>query len=157
MSEAEPRALSSEQKRSLACVLDTLIPPSEDGRMPGAGELGLVTAIEKAMAEQPALGPAVLLGLEAFEQLVSGIGLEAFAALPVAERAAVLDEVGASQPAFVPSVLFPLYAAYYQQPRVVVALGMEARPPHPKGYEMAPTDTKLLDPVRQRKPIYREC
>jgi hypothetical protein len=34
---------------------------------------------------------------------------------------------------------------------------MEARPPHPKGYEMAPHDLSLLDPVRRREKLYRDC
>ena len=31
---------SSEQERALAGVLDEIIPPSRDGALPGAGELG---------------------------------------------------------------------------------------------------------------------
>ncbi len=30
------------------------------------------------------------------------------------------------------------------------------RPPHPKGYEMEPTDFSLLDGVRRRERLYRE-
>ena len=39
--------------------------------------------------------------------------------------------------------------------RVVAALGLEPRPPHPKGYEMGTDDLTLLDPVRRRGPRYR--
>ena len=157
MSRPESTILSAEQTRSLACVLDTLIPPSADGRMPGAGEIGLAIAIEEAMASQPDLQPAVVHGLAGFEELIAGIGLPAFAALPVAERAELLDELLPSQPAFVASLVFHAYTAYYRHAKVMVALGLEARPPHPKGYEMAPTDTSLLDEMRKRKPMYREC
>jgi hypothetical protein len=157
MTETTPKALTSEQAHALACVLDTLIPPSEDGSLPGAGEVGMVSAIEEAMAAEASLEPAVRLGLSAFEGLVSAIGLDAFAALPLAERSEMLNSLGESQPAFVAGLIFPLYSAYYQQPRVLVALGMEGRPPHPKGYEMEPANTSLLDAVRKRKPMYREC
>jgi len=157
MSPEETEGLSAAQREALGCILDTLIPKSEDGRLPGAGEIGLAAAIEEAMAAQPALRPAVALGLAAFEELVAGMGLDGFAASPVAERARLLEELGTSQPAFVPSLVFPTYIAYYQHPRVVVALGMEARPPHPKGYEMEPTDTSLLDEMMKRKPLYRDC
>ena len=44
MSQAESDSgFSRAQERALACVLDEIIPPSEDGRFPGAGELGLVS------------------------------------------------------------------------------------------------------------------
>jgi hypothetical protein len=47
-------------------------------------------------------------------------------------------------------------ACYYQDDQVVVALGMEARPPFPKGNVVEPGDLSLLDPVRARKQIYRD-
>jgi hypothetical protein len=33
---------------------------------------------------------------------------------------------------------------------------MEGRPPHPKGYELEAGNLTLLDPVRGRRPFYRE-
>ena len=36
------------------------------------------------------------------------------------------------------------------------SLGMEARPPFPKGYEVEQGDWSLLDPVRARPKMYRE-
>ncbi len=37
---------SDHEERALATVLDQIIPPRSDGRLPGAGELGLVRHIE---------------------------------------------------------------------------------------------------------------
>ena len=34
-------ALSEAQRRTLTCALDALVPASDDGRLPAAGELGL--------------------------------------------------------------------------------------------------------------------
>jgi hypothetical protein len=48
------------------------------------------------------------------------------------------------------------YAGYYQHPRVMSALGLAPRPPHPLGYEMGADDLSLLDPVRRRAKMYRE-
>jgi len=42
-------------------------------------------------------------------------------------------------------------------PRVLEALGHEARPPFPTGYVLEPFDAALLDPVRARPKRYREC
>ena len=49
--------LTPELTRNLSAVLDELIPPSADGRLPGAGALGLASAIEEKMREQPDLRP----------------------------------------------------------------------------------------------------
>ena len=45
--------------------------------------------------------------------------------------------------------------AYYQDPRVLQSLGLEARPPFPLGHEMEPDDWSLLEPVIKRAPFYR--
>lgn len=45
---------------------------------------------------------------------------------------------------------------YYRDDRVMQALDMEARPPHPQGYEVEQGDWALLQPVRERGQIYRE-
>ena len=47
-------------------------------------------------------------------------------------------------------------ACYYQDDKVMIALGMEARPPFPKGNEVVSGDLSLLDPVREKKQIYRD-
>jgi hypothetical protein len=37
------------------------------------------------------------------------------------------------------------------------SLGMEVRPPFPKGFEVEQGDWSLLDPVRVRQPFYRRA
>ena len=46
---------------------------------------------------------------------------------------------------------------YYQDDRVLAAIGLEARPPFPKGYEVVAGDTDLLEPVRRRGSIVRDA
>ena len=60
-------------------------------------------------------------------------------------------------PAVFQTLLVHAYRDYYQHPRVVEALGLEPRPPFPKGFEVAPSDLTLLDPVRRRRKMYRDC
>lgn len=45
---------------------------------------------------------------------------------------------------------------YYRDDRVMASLQMEARPPFPMGYELEEDDWSVLEPVRQRGPIYRD-
>jgi hypothetical protein len=134
--------MTESESQLLDVVLDTIIPPSADRRLPGAGEAGLGAAVQLAMAGVVEPGLAALPA--------------DFAELPLAGRQAALEALAASQPGFVPGLLFHSYVSYYQDARVVEALGLEARPPFPKGYEMEPNDLTLLDAVRERPSMVRE-
>lgn len=157
MSEDAGRSgLAPDERRALESVLDELIPPSRDGRLPGAGELGLVAHVEAVMAQQPDLVTAVAQGLAALAELVGDRGPQGFPDLPRPQKLEILNELATLQPAFLPGLVFHTYVGYYQSPRVLQALGMEGRPPAPLGYAMEPTDPSLLDAVRGRPKLYRE-
>jgi hypothetical protein len=148
---------SADEGRILTSVLDEVIPPSPDGRFPGAGELGLASYLDQALDQTPELRPVIVQGLRAVSDAVAERGAVDFAALSPDDRRALLEAVAAEQPAFLPSLSFHTYVGYYQSTRVAEALGLEPRPPHPDGYEMEPNDLSLLEPVRQRPKLYREC
>ena len=57
------RDLTTEERRALACVLDAIIPPSADGRMPGAGAVGIATHVEGVLRTLPDLHAMVVEGL----------------------------------------------------------------------------------------------
>ena len=147
----------ADERNALRAVLDTIVPPSADGRMPGAGALDLVPHVERGLASMPVLVPAIQQGLAALDAIARERGAANFAVLAAAKRADALREVDASQPAFLGPLLFHTYANYYQQPAVIAGLGMEARPPFPKGHELKPFDERLLDAVRRRPKMYRDC
>jgi hypothetical protein len=142
---------SAEQEQVMAALIDALVPPSEDGRLPGAGELDLVPHVERSVRQNPMLRPVLDYGLSAVAELavkhhpagVKGLGRSDWTAI-FAEFTAGGDEF------FTPAFLFLVYGGYYQHPRVVTALGLEPRAPHPKGYEMGGDDWSLLDAVRRR-------
>jgi len=146
--------LSPEQQRALAGVLDVVIPPSEDGRLPGAGEAGIAEGIWQNV---PDLRAVIVQGLAALGDLAAARGAGVFAELSEQAKRDVLNELAATQPAFLPGLIFQTYVSYYQNARVVEALGLEARPPHPAGYDLEEGDLTLLDAVRQRPKRYREC
>jgi hypothetical protein len=95
-------------------------------------------------------------GLAAADDVATERHGRRFAELSSEQRLAVLTTLDATQPAFVPTLTFHAYVGYYQHPRVIAALGLEPRPPHPEGYAMEPNDLSLLDPVRDRPKFYRE-
>jgi hypothetical protein len=151
---ANPFDLSRDQRRGLLALLDTLIPPSDDGRLPGAGEAGVLAYLAERAAD---LRPLLLQGLSALDALATQRGAADFASLPPAERAAALSAYAGSDPVLLPALIFHAYCGYYQQQAVVEALGLPHRPPFPEGYELAPTDASLLDRVRELPPLYREA
>ncbi len=151
---SDTRPLSAAQRSALAAVLDAVIPPSADGRLPGAGELGLAPVIEEKLGAMVAFTAR---GLDALDALARERGAAALAALADAERTEVLDAHAAADPGFLPGLVFQIYSAYYQHPRVLEGLGLEPRPPHPKGYALEQPDLEaLLAPVRARAKLYRD-
>jgi len=149
-----PNRLSREQLDLLVEVLDAIIPPGEGGDLPGAGELGLGETLQR---KAPELVPLLVDGLDALQEEMENRQGSDFGGLTVPEKRLLLEHLGSQQPAFLPAVLFQTYTNYYQHPRVLVALGLEARPPYPGGYELESGDLDLLDPVRKRPPIYRRA
>lgn len=148
------KGLSAPQMSNFASVLDVLIPASEDGALPAAGEIGLgETICQRAEELLPVLAPA----LEALAARVAASKAEDFASIPAAEKRPMLEAVAAEHPAFLPALLFQTFSNYYQHPRVLEGLGLEARPPHPLGYELEAGDLDLLEPVRRRGALYRDC
>ncbi len=141
----------SDTETTLTAVLDQLIPPRADGSMPGAGALGLAAE----MAADAGVAPMLELGLPGLDAIARERGADGFAAAPEAERRAILEELASRDPGFLPGLLFQTCTRYYRHPRVLAALGMPGRPPHPEGYELELGDLGLLDPVRSRTGLYR--
>ena len=150
----EPSRLSPEALHLLDHVLDAIIPPADDGPQPGAGALGLAEILQRT---QPAAVPALAEGLAALREHMAERVLPDFSALPAEEQRALLEQTGQEQPRFLPALLFQTYTTYYQQPAVLEALGLEGRPPYPLGYTLETGDLDLLEPVRERPPLYRRA
>ena len=142
---------SADAKRILASVLDEIIPPSADGKIPGAGQVGVADYLDRALNAMPGLKSMVADGVVELEAQARARHGRSFAGLSKPEKAQLLGEQGFMMP-----LTLHCYAGYYHADRVIEALGLEARAPHPKGYEMEPDDFSLLDPVRKRGKLYRE-
>ena len=142
--------------RALLCeILDEIIPPSADGSFPGAGELGVGERIEERLAQQPEFGGIVEQGLASIGRLAERRSPSGFLGLAGSERAALLREVEAAEPAFFGALVMSTYFGYYTDPRITDRLGVR-NPPQPDGYDLEPGDLSLLDPVRARPKLWRD-
>lgn len=147
---------SDDEKRILAALLDEMIPSDATRGLPGAGEAGIGDHIEGALGRSPDVFPGIQQGLATLSRLVADRGAGALAQLPAEDRAVVVNELSEAEPILIPSLTFHAYTGYYQHEKVSRALGLEGRPPHPRGYELETGDLSLLDPVREREKLYRE-
>lgn len=135
----------------MEAFLDLVIPPSDDGKLPSAGSLGIAADLAGRLEADPALGPPVQAGLQAVHDaalLRDPAGFESL--LPDARRQVVEAELGA-HPMLMIGVVVHLYQAYYQHPRVLEGLGEPARPPFPEGYALEDTDPQLLERLHARR------
>jgi hypothetical protein len=145
--------LTSGQRAMLDIVLNMIVPPSADGRMPGAAEVGVPAYL---LAEAPDALHQLRRELEELDRRSRDRFARAFAELEEGERKALIGEMRAHEPSFMNRLSMETLACYYQNDRVLAGLGMEARPPYPKGYQVVQGDLSLLDPVRARGKIYRD-
>ena len=146
--------LGAELRVILDLVLNMIVPPSADGRMPGAAEVGVPDYLIAEAAD----------GLRQFKQELERLDAQArihfgrgFARLQDAERWQVVAKMRAEEPLYMSRLVAEVLACYYQHDRVLAGLGMEARPPYPKGYAVPESDLTLLEPVRARGKIYRDA
>lgn len=140
----------------LAALLDVLLPPRPEHDLPGGGGLGLGGPLVAGLRDAPELAAAVAPGLAALAELLRERRAATLLELALADRSALLDALADRAPALLPTLSFLAFVAYYEDPRVLVALGRESRPPFPEGFELPPFDEELLAPVRRRAPFYRQ-
>jgi hypothetical protein len=153
----EREGLDDATRQRLAHLLDAIVPPAPDRGLPGAGEVGAADYVAKVVSESPELRPALLAGLDAADAGARERGADDFASLTPSDKTEVLQSLDTTAPGVVPVLVFHGYTAYYQNGRVMEPLGLEPRPPHPKGYTLESGDySSLLEHVQARGKLYRE-
>lgn len=146
--------LSAAERALLDLVADTIVPPSADGRLPGASELGIHEYLCLHAADAFA---RLREDLALVERGAQALAPEGFSALTPADRQGVLDRNRAADPRFLERLALEIFNCYYQHDRVLRALAQETRAPFPKGYQVIAGDLNLLEPVRRRGQVYREA
>jgi hypothetical protein len=141
------RTFGAAQRDILRSLADLMIPAEED--LPSAADPAILAGIVDRLSERP---DVVNDALALIDANASGT---AFAALPPAERLAIVSRLRAERPAFVALFESTVAACYYRDDRVLRSLGLPARAPFPEGNAVEPTDWSMLGPVRAREPFYR--
>lgn len=140
-----------ELQSTLAMVLNQIIPPSSDGRMPGAADVDF-----PAFAEDRGSLPWIREGLEkimAESQMRFQRGL---AELNDSEAVELMEIVARTMRDFFNRLSHMVIQCYYKNDRVLAAIGVELRAPFPKGYSVEEGDLTLLEEVFNRGKIYRD-
>jgi hypothetical protein len=91
---------------------------------------------------------------EALDTL-AGLAGRPLASLDPANQTAVALALRAKGGPAVATLIRVILQCYYRDDRVVLSLGLEPRPPFPKGHVLEDGDWPLLDPVRSRVPFWR--
>jgi len=145
----KPTNLPDAQYRALRRIAALMIPPSGEYGVPGADDEAIFSDIVRSLDRDAESVSAAL------------TRLDELAGSPFADRSDK-DQRDATrrllecEPALAALLCTVVVRCYYRDDRVMRSLGMELRPPFPKGFDVEQGDWSLLDPVRARGKIYRE-
>lgn len=141
---------TDEDRHGLGALLDVLIPPPASGAKPAGSAMDLVGYVERA-----GISDEILAGVRRFLHEYGVREGVAFLQIPAAERQPLVKVWERKQGAFFRTFIKHVMHCYYQDPRVLGAIGVEPRPPFPDGYVVPEGDLTLLEPVFERGRVYR--
>jgi hypothetical protein len=140
--------LAAEQIRDFRALAGTIVPPSDVYGVPGADDERIFNDILRSLERDR---DDVRQALAHLARLAGG----AFAELEPARRAEVAATFRETGGAPLAALVRVVLLCYYRDDRVMQSLGLEPRPPFPRGHVVEQGDWSLLDPVRARPPMYR--
>ena len=139
----------------LDLILNEIIPPSEDGRVPGAGQIGVGGSLLAG-------GPRPVKNcIETVTGILDAVSAEAqdFHLLGRDGRVAALKTVERRCPGEFGVFVRAVYMDYYSRPEIRPLFGVGSHPVHPEGYPVEPESeevmARLTEPVRSRGPCFR--
>ena len=140
--------LTAEQVRDFRALAGTIIPPSATYDVPGADDERIFGDILRSLERDR---DDICQALAHLARLAGG----AFAELDPARRAEIASTFRETGGAPLAALVRVVLLCYYRDDRVMHSLGLELRAPFPKGHVVEQGDWSLLDPVRNRPPMYR--
>jgi hypothetical protein len=144
----EEKALTPAQADDLRVIAGVIIPASEEFDVPGADDPTIQADIVATLGRDAAFVADAL-------DMLARIAGAPLAGLDPPQRETVAAEFRANGGAAVATLTRVVLQCYYRDDRVVRSLGLEPRPPYPKGHALEDGDWLLLDAVRARPPFWR--
>ena len=151
---ATDNPLDADQESALAAIVGAMIPASEEYAVPGADDPAIFADILTLVKRHP---EPVIEALAALGDIAESRHGSPFSTLDEEDKTAAIATLSQSGAAQLRAVVSMTAQCYYRDDRVMASLGMEPRPPFPKGFEVEQGDLSLLDPVRARGKIWREA
>jgi hypothetical protein len=141
--------LSAAERRDLRRIAGLMIPADAEYGVPGADDEQIFADILRSLGRDIALVKTALAELAA-------LGNAPFADLDAATAEAVAATFHARGGPVALALGRSILQCYYRDDRVLISLGLEARPPFPKGHVLEQGDWSLLDAVRTRPKLWRD-
>ena len=146
--------LTIDQQRTFNAVLDMIIPEDRERNKPSAADIDVFAWIRDHAASYI---DELKRELDAINAESTQVHRKTFHALEHPLKVRLLDVSRARSPRLFRELASWTVTAYYQDDRVMEAIGLPARPPFPLGYEIQSGDLSLLGPVRARGKLYRDA
>ena len=142
--------LTPQQQDDLRVLAALMIPASAEFNVPGADDATIQADILSSLGRD---APPVR---EALDKLTNSAGVP-LATLDPERSKAIALALRDSGDAAMATLIRVILQCYYRDDRVVRSLGLDPRPPFPKGHELEQGDWSLLDPVRARPSMWRRA
>ena len=142
--------LTAAQRDDLRTIAAMIIPESAEYRVPGADDTRIQADILATLGRDTGQVAAAL------DHLARLAGMP-LARLDPTLREAVAKEFRANGGAPAATLVRVVLQCYYRDDRVLRSLGLELRPPFPKGHVLPDGDWSLLDPVKKRPSKLRQA
>jgi hypothetical protein len=141
--------LSPPQRQDLRRIAGMMIPASDEFAVPGADDAAIFDDILCSLGRDRG---TVRVALAQLSKLAGGD----FSQLDGASGEPVVEAFLSSGTPEVTTLGRVILQCYYRDDRVMRSLGVEPRPPFPKGHALDQGDWSLLDAVRSRPKMWRD-
>jgi hypothetical protein len=142
--------LTPQQQDDLRVLAVLMIPASAEFNVPGADDATIQADILATLGRDA--GPV----REALDKLANSAGVP-LATLDAERSKAIAMALRDSGDLAMATLIRVILQCYYRDDRVIRSLGLDPRPPFPKGHELEQGDWSLLDPVRARPSTWRRA
>ncbi len=139
------QSLSATEIEDYRTLAGMIVPASEKYKVPGADDPAIFADIVKSIGRD-------------FADIRAGLALaKGVTGLDPAAREALGAKLRAEGGNPIAVLTRLVLLCYYRDDRVMISLGLEPRPPFPKGHVLEQGDWSLLDPVKARAPFWRKA